>query len=301
MSLILSAVALIAAAVGKSIFNAWKRASFRRSVAAFEPNVVYLYGFPRMDITPSFSFPVLKVETFLRLAKIPYCFVATVDAAWVSPTERLPCIVFNGKVWPDSQAIIEYLTDKFHLDVDSRLTADLVAKGTAVRRVVEDSARLHFARHLWVDNSPFMTTMFSRLTGVPSVVMRFFVRSLRRKAIALLNLVGEGDLTDVQYHSEFEKDVCALETFLGDGPFLFGARTTSYDACLYGLAKNLVAMADVLPCPALKRAAEGKLGLFVDRMDLTLFPDMIDICSRRKEHLQDFTRIVLTQPLESFQ
>ena len=69
-------------------------------------DTVILHGFPRPKTTPNFSPFILKLETFLKAAKIPYEFDST-DA--FGPKEKAPWISYNGHHMGDSHLIIQFL------------------------------------------------------------------------------------------------------------------------------------------------------------------------------------------------
>jgi glutathione S-transferase len=261
--------------VGKALMKARSRSKFASEVAKQKKNVVYMYAFPRMaEIrTPALSSAATKVEAFMRLAKIPYVFVGTQDYS-NSPTERIPFISLNGKLTAESHFIIERIAKEFNVSLDGHLTPEEHAKGTAIRRILDDSTRLHHYRHQMVDNAPAVAAMFSKAMGAPLFLTKMFVKKMRSNLINMLNNHGQGDLTDEQYHAEWMRDVQALEGFLGNKPFFFGDRPTSYDCAAYGYLAGAVAISGMLPCPELKRIAEGPLAGFVKRMEAAVFPDL---------------------------
>ncbi len=70
-----------------------------------------LHQFPAMLGLPNASPFCMKLETFLRLAGLDYT-IAEEDDPRVSPTKRLPFIEADGRVIPDSEACIRYLSDQ---------------------------------------------------------------------------------------------------------------------------------------------------------------------------------------------
>lgn len=64
------------------------------------------HGFPRGRFTPHGSPFVLKLETYLKMTKIPYSFDHTEP---FGPTGKTPWISYNGENVGDSQIVIDYL------------------------------------------------------------------------------------------------------------------------------------------------------------------------------------------------
>lgn len=84
-----------------------QRNAFFRSL---EKDVVHLFMTPRWSHGPNPFAYCVKIETFLRLAKIPYVVHFTNDST-LSPNGKLPFIVHNGLKFTDSEFIMQYLYD----------------------------------------------------------------------------------------------------------------------------------------------------------------------------------------------
>lgn len=261
--------------IGKALLSAHSKSRFAKEVAKQKKNVVYLYGFPRLAAlrTPIIGPTACKVETFLRLAKVPYVFVGTQDYS-NSPTERLPFIALNGQLTAESYFIMERVTKEFQVTLDDFLAAEDHAKGNAIRRIIDDSIRLHHYRHQTVNHPEQVAQIFSKAMGAPLFIAKFFVRSLRSNMIDLLNKHGQGDLTEEQFRQEWMRDISSLEVFLGDKPFFFGDRPSSYDCAAYGYLAIAIVIADLIPCAELTRIRDGPLGKFTKRMEAAAFPDL---------------------------
>ncbi|EDO42403.1 predicted protein [Nematostella vectensis] len=106
---------------------------------ALEESKVILHQFPR----PTAGFPVanmspfcLKLECFLRMAKIPY----EIDTSLVfSSKKKFPWIEYKGTKMADSQFCIEYLSQEFGVDLDSGLSPEQKAVSTSLRVMLEEN------------------------------------------------------------------------------------------------------------------------------------------------------------------
>ncbi|KAK5984324.1 hypothetical protein GCK32_003131 [Trichostrongylus colubriformis] len=85
----------------------------------WKSDVVYLYQFPRSKTIPNLSPFCLKIETFLKVNKIPYRACSTLIGR--SQYGMLPFIELNGEHIADSQIIINRLTDHFKVKVEPEL------------------------------------------------------------------------------------------------------------------------------------------------------------------------------------
>ena len=84
-------------------------------------NMITLIQFPKPPTRPSFSPFCLKLETYLKVAKIPYENKLTVSTA-KSTKKKLPMILDQGELIEDSTIIIENLKEKYHIDMDQNLS-----------------------------------------------------------------------------------------------------------------------------------------------------------------------------------
>jgi glutathione S-transferase len=254
---------LAAAAVGMFVFKkamramrkSRKAAATKARRAAQVPGVVYLFTFPETPTLGQISGPCAKLETFLKLNKIKYEIVKTVTTA-TSPTGRLPMIEIDGVAVADSTFAIEYLIEKFN--ITESLSPAQEAKGIALRRIIEESARLSVLRFTFVDNTSMMVDRFHGLMPTaPRFIFDRVVRGMRKGLITMLNLHGHGDLTDEQYQQEFLADIKAIEQLLSQSQFAVADVPTRYDASVYGWLKANFLQADlpVGKCPALAYAA----------------------------------------------
>lgn len=285
---------LIAAVVGTVVIgkliqaaaSAIKKRRNAAEVAQLEKDVVHIFVFPRWSKGPNFSTPCLRLEAFLRLAKLPYRVHFTM-ATEKSPTERLPYAVYNGTAIADSEFIAQFLKKEFALEVDAHLTPKDHAIGLATKRLAEGSLQFGSSRIMMVNNALFVAQLYSQELNLPLFVAKFFVRGMRKSYINLLNTVGHGDLTEEQFKGELIRDYKALEALIGDKPFLLGDRATSYDCSLYANLQFYLALGLNEPeFDYLRNSAV--LTAYVRRLDLLLFPDMAAILDVKKATSQFF-------------
>ncbi|KAL9961718.1 hypothetical protein ACROYT_G030718 [Oculina patagonica] len=82
-----------------------------------KPGTVVLHQFPPFDGSPvvSASPPCLKLETFLRMAKIPY---ENEYGFKFSKKGKMPWIEFNEQEIADCNFCIQFLKKEFQVDID---------------------------------------------------------------------------------------------------------------------------------------------------------------------------------------
>ena len=89
-----------------------------------------------------------KLETWLRLAGIPYVFQA--GNPLKAPKGKMPFVEDDGVVMGDSQLIIERLTEKYKVTLDDHLSDTARAEGHLARRALEEGAYFGLAYTRWV-------------------------------------------------------------------------------------------------------------------------------------------------------
>ena len=105
-------------------------------VSDWRQDQVYLAQFPPSPRVRSISPFALKLETWLRLAQIPYQNVYTRKFSRASHT--IPYIELNGQQISDSNRILETLRSQFQVEVDPGLTAQEKAADHAVTSMIEN-------------------------------------------------------------------------------------------------------------------------------------------------------------------
>lgn len=268
----------------------WRRSAISRARrAAQQRDVVYLHVFPRL-VSDNLhnSAPCLKVESFLRMYKVPYEVLYGMNNA-DSPTERLPFIELNGVAVAESAFIIEHVAAHFKLDIKPA-SSEAAGKTTMLRRLTEDSLRLHYYRHLMVDNWRKLVPTYAKLTGLPVCVMSLiYTKTMRPRLIATLNLHGQGDLTDAQYHAEFLADVKAIESQLTTQKFAVSdEKPTVADCSVFAWLQNVVWCArQGIACPAVDYAAHSSvINAYLGRMEGLLYPDKSELLSEASRKLK---------------
>lgn len=105
-----------------------------------KPGKVVVHQFLRSHVfwpgVLSGSPPCLKLETFLRIVKIPY----ENDFRMIySKQGKMPWIEFNGQEIADSNFCIQFLSKEFQVDVDSHLSATERAIAHSILTMLEEN------------------------------------------------------------------------------------------------------------------------------------------------------------------
>jgi glutathione S-transferase len=181
----------------------------------------------------------LKLETWLRLAGIAY-EVVEVRNPKQGPKGKAPFIEDGGRRLGDSGMIIEHLSRTRGIDLDAGLDRAARADQLAFRRLLEEHFYFILAWSRWIDPEGWRSVrpgMFGFLPPGPRHVVAGLVRRDMRRVLA-----GQG----IGRHSREEiyalgrADLEAVSALLGDGPFFFLDRPTTFDAVAYGFLANVL-------------------------------------------------------------
>lgn len=193
---------------------------------------IKLFVFPRMFAIPNLSPFCCKLETWLRIAEIPYTVVETPDPR-TAPRGKLPYIEDGGERIADSSVIVDHLSRTRAIDLDGGLSPNERATALLVQRTLEEHYAFVLAyTHLLRDEGLRHTR--SRFERLPSMVRPFVARAVHKNVTKILWNQGLLRGAHDEIVSAAIADWRAVLTFMSDGPFFFGERATSVDAVVFG-------------------------------------------------------------------
>jgi glutathione S-transferase len=213
---------------------------------------------------PAFGMPdaspfVVKVETYLRITGQKYETV-TSDVR-KAPRKQLPLIEIDGKIIPDSTAIVDLLEAGRPEKLDAHLDAKQGAVAQAFKSMLEEHLYFCVLYMRWATDDgwtvfePTMRGMLGAM-GVPGLLRGIVSGQARKYTVERTRTQGVGRQPRGDVVRAATKTLDALAVQLGDGPFFLGAKPTTFDATVYAFAAGAL-------CPAFdnevrKHAAEKK-------------------------------------------
>ena len=191
------------------------------------------YGLP--NVSPF----CMKVETYLRMAKIPYAMQFIKDPR-KAPKTKLPYIIDNDTTIADSSFIIEHLEKAYDVQLDRDLSGYQKGIARMITGALEE--RLYFALvySRWVDDANWPTIKQTWFGDLPPI-MRSIVPNMVRKGVTR-SLKGHG----IGLHSADEiyrigiRDLQGLVDVIGDQKYLLGNAPTSVDAVAFSFLANIL-------------------------------------------------------------
>ena len=178
----------------------------------------------------------LKVLAFLRLSGLTFRHEHIFDAK-AAPRGQLPYITDDGVAIGDSDAIIAYLSSRYHVDIDSGLTTDQRRTDLLIRRTLDDLYWvMSYSR--WRDPR-FWPLFCDALLREHPALTRSGLEVAQRYNFERYHYQGIGRFEAEQVYARGIADLEALAGLLGESQFIFGSTVRSADAGLYGFLANI--------------------------------------------------------------
>lgn len=228
-------------------------------------DVVVLHCPRRGRFAPSLSPFVIKLETFFRLADIPY---KTDFEEPYGPKGKTPWITFNGEELEDSQLVIEKLAHHFQLKNNLTKTEEATARAITVMM----DEHLIWGMRVWrydIDKGAGFQECFRHVPSYASVALPLFCWRMRR---ALWHQ-GIGRHTFAQVQDIVRKDLSAVSHFLGEKTYLLGEEPSIADCAVFAHLANIVYNYRRSPFLAMVTEEFPNLEDYVERVRNRLWPD----------------------------
>ena len=215
----------------------------------------------------------LKLAAWMRMADVPFDVVVENNPG-KGPKGKSPWIEHGSVRMGDRHSIIEYLQQRFGVDLDAHLDADQRALAVAVQRMLEEHYHQCFEHQLFFGRGgEERLREFASSLPVPlrSIVPAVFKRAFRKQ----LHARGMGRHAEDVIVAQGKADLDALSRLLGDKPFMLGEAPSAIDACVLGfLGVSLYVAGDN---PLYRYGASlDNLMRYCERMRARYFPETLD-------------------------
>jgi glutathione S-transferase len=233
---------------------------------------IRLFQFPPMFGVPNVSPFCCKMETWLRIAGLPYEVVNTPDPR-KGPRKKLPFIEDGGVRIADTALIIAHLVRTRGVDPDAGLTDAQRATALLVQRTLEE----HYAfvaayTHLVREDGQKHTR--ARFNAIPGFIRPFVANAVLKQVKALLWHQGLLRHTDADILESGVRDWEAVLAVMSDGPYFLGDRATNIDATVFGTLATTVFTPIESPIRDFLRSRPGIMA-YAERMRAQFFPELV--------------------------
>ncbi|STX29005.1 Uncharacterised protein [Legionella beliardensis] len=220
-----------------------------------------LYSYPELFGLPDNNPFGLKVDTFLRLAKINYNHEHIVDTK-NAPRGQLPYIKDNEQIITDSNKIIHYLSEHYK-NLDTDLTAAQKNLHFLVTSMLDNHLYWVMSYSRWQDDACWPLFKAEFLRNLPELSADD-LEKFRTYNIEKYHYQGIGRYSAEDIYQAGVADLKAISFLLEDNDFIFGNTVHALDACCYGFLANIVYFE--IPTPLKDFVIQTNLNAYVIRI-----------------------------------
>ncbi|KAJ7388674.1 hypothetical protein OS493_036390 [Desmophyllum pertusum] len=240
--------------------------------------IVLLHQFAPFELAVSGSPPCTKLETFLRMSKIPYENDYNVK---FSKKGKMPWIEFNGQEIADSNFCIQFLKSEFQVDIDCHLSATEKAIAHSVHTMLEENT--YWAMMYYRFSSEFaIKYMPGFLFGNRVLPLRYLLfYMVRREVMSQLWSYEISRHPAQDLYEIAQRDLIAVSAILGQKKFLFGEKPCVADAALFAFITTSTWDCPESPFAELTKSKAQNLEKHAQRMKEMFYPDWDEIISKK--------------------
>src|SRR5262245_24193410 len=243
------------------------------------PPPIKLFQFPRMFAIPNLSPFCCKLETWLRIAQVPYEVVDTPDPR-KAPKGKLPFIEDAGVRIADTSRIVDYLAKTRDVHLDRHLDPSQRAIALLVQRTLEEhyafvTLYTHFIR---ADGWRHTQASFNTVPTIARALVASMVRGRMRK---ILWTQGIWRHSDEDIIAAGLQDWRAVLPLMGEGPYFFGDEPTNVDAIVFAALATTVLTPIESPIRDFLRS-QPKCVAYTERIRGRYFPELAAAPARQQ-------------------
>lgn len=182
-----------------------------------------------------------KVDAYLRMARIPHKLVSDTESGINLPKGKLPVLIHDEKVIPDSAIIFEYLNKTFDDPLDFHLDSQQRAIARAFSRMMDESFSWHFVEiryrrddNFWLHYAPVLRQLLKEKMPTQSDdEIEGMVTEIRHRVLDQYHAQGRGRHTEQEIQQFAKEEISAVATILGDRNYIFNDKPSSLDAQIF--------------------------------------------------------------------
>ncbi len=180
----------------------------------------------------------MKLETWLRMAEIPY-EACTITGRAKSTSGKAPYVERpDGSILADSTLIIETLSQEYGVDLDEGLTAEQRAISVLLQRTFEEELYFLELHERWAIDENWPSTRAAYFGQLPWA-LRPLLPIIRRQVVASAHGQGAARLPKGLFEKKAAADLRAVSELLGDREHFHG-RLSTVDATAFAFLANLM-------------------------------------------------------------
>jgi len=194
--------------------------------------MITLIQFPKSSKCLSFSPFCLKLETYFKIAKIPYENKLATSIS-NSKKKKMPMILDAGQLIEDSTLIIEHLKKNHSIDLDSHLTPEQKAIAKSFQWLCEKSLVDIVVYFRWADKKNWPKFREIIFRGAPWLIKATVANIIAKSVTKTLYASGVGRFTDAEKLKILDDNLLAISTYLADKKYFFGDQVSTIDTIVF--------------------------------------------------------------------
>jgi glutathione S-transferase len=231
---------------------------------------IRLFQFPCRFSIPNLSPFCCKLETWLRIAGIPYDVVDT-PSPRKSPKGKLPFIEDAGLRIGDTSLIVAHLKKTRGIDPDAQLSPAQQARRSWCSTLEEHYAFVVLYTH-FIREQGWRHTRVT-FDAVPAPIRPLVARMVRGQMRKILWVQGLLRHSDQDIIEAGVNDWGAVLAVMSEGPFFFGDRPTTADAIVFATLATTVLTPIESPIRDFLQS-HPKCVTYAERMRSRFFPEL---------------------------
>ncbi|MDI9817569.1 MULTISPECIES: glutathione S-transferase family protein [unclassified Legionella] len=200
--------------------------------------MIILYQYPGVWGLPNASPFCLKIETYLRMAEIPYEIRFMMNPA-KAPKGKLPFIKIDDETIADSELIIEYLIRKFGDLLDRELTREQKAETFLLDNLFAERLYWIMLYLRWQDEQGWSSLCDSFFPRLPRLAKLFVPGQVRKQVKRALYAQGMGRHSYDEVLSMGNKTLDVIAQRLAQKRYFHGSELTGIDATAFAFLANI--------------------------------------------------------------
>lgn len=204
--------------------------------------MIKLYSFgSNFDVEDPSPF-VLKIDCYMRLAKLEYQSIPDVNNLRKAPKGKLPFITDGEKTVPDSEFIIAYLQEKYQVDLDAHLSETQKSIAYLMGTSLNENLYWCLVYSRWAKDETWVHIKKAFFGSMP-FPLKFVIPPIARKAIiSALDKQGLGKHSDEEILTIAQRTFESLSEILGDKTYFFGDSPCTFDATAFGFLSQFISV-----------------------------------------------------------
>lgn len=197
--------------------------------------MITLYSFgPAFGVMDASPF-VVKVDLYLRIAKLDYQVKSGINNLKKSPKGKLPFIEDDNQTIGDSAFIIDHLNNKYAINIDESLTPEQKATAYLLTKSLDENLYWCLVYSRWADDKTWPICKETFFAGIPFPINNIAAGVIRKKTIKKLDSQGIARHSRTEVLSITDQSLAALSNLLGDKDYFFGEFISSFDVTAYSI------------------------------------------------------------------